>query len=105
MNFTWGHDLNEAMDDIRTRIDRVKGRLPEDADPPIIQKFDSNAAPIMGLAVESLDGALDRVELRELAENLLSPRLERVTGVAAVTVNGGLRRQIHVDLSLTRRGR
>ena len=34
LNFTWGTDLNEAMDDIRTRIDRVRGRLPEDADPP-----------------------------------------------------------------------
>jgi hydrophobic/amphiphilic exporter-1 (mainly G- bacteria), HAE1 family len=99
LNFTWGIDLNEAMDDIRTRIDRVRGRLPEDADTPIIQKFDSNAAPIMGLAVESTDGALDRVELRELAENVLAQRLERVPGVAAVTVNGGLRRQIHVDLS------
>src|SRR6185436_10143342 len=32
LNFTWGHDLNEAMDDIRTRIDRVRARLPEDAD-------------------------------------------------------------------------
>jgi HAE1 family hydrophobic/amphiphilic exporter-1 len=39
------------------------------------------------------------VALRELAENLLSPRLERVPGVAAVTVGGGLRRQIHVELS------
>ena len=87
------------MDDIRTRIDRVRGRLPEDADPPVIQKFDPNAAPIMGLAVESIDGSLDRVALRELAENVLSPRLERVPGVAAVTVNGGLRRQIHVELS------
>ena len=99
MNFTWGPDLNEAMDEIRTRIDRVRGRLPEDAEPPMIQKFDSNAAPIMGLAVESVDGTLDRVALREMAENVLSPRLERVPGVAAVTVNGGLRRQIHVELS------
>src|SRR5262245_52062972 len=99
MNFTWGHDLNEAMDDIRTRLDRVRNRLPEDADPPTIQKSDPNQMPIMGLAVESTDGALDRVALRELAENMLSPRIERVPGVAAVTVNGGLRRQIHIDLS------
>ncbi|MQA28312.1 MAG: MMPL family transporter [Luteitalea sp.] len=99
LNFTWGTDLNEAMDDIRTRIDRVRGRLPEDAEPPIIQKYDTNAAPIMGLGVESTDGSLDRVALRELAENVLSQRIERVQGVAAVTVNGGLRRQIHVDLS------
>jgi HAE1 family hydrophobic/amphiphilic exporter-1 len=99
LNFTWGTDLNEAMDEIRTRVDRVRGRLPADADPPIIQKFDSNAAPIMGLALESLDGTLDRVGLRELAENVLARRLERVAGVAGVTVNGGLRRQIHVVLS------
>ena len=99
MNFTWGTDLSEAMNDIRSRLDRVRSRLPEDADPPIIQKFDSNAAPIMGIALESTDGTLSRVQLRELAENILSPRLERAQGVAAVTVNGGLRRQIHVDLS------
>jgi HAE1 family hydrophobic/amphiphilic exporter-1 len=99
MNFTWGMDLNEAMDEIRTRIDRVRGRLPEDAEPPMIFKFDSNSMPIMGIAVESVDGKLDRVSLRETAENVLSQRLERVPGVAAVTINGGLRRQIHVALS------
>jgi HAE1 family hydrophobic/amphiphilic exporter-1 len=97
LNFSWGIDLNEAMNDMRTRIDRVRGRLPEDADPPIIFKFDSNSAPIMGLAVEGDN--YDRVTLRELAEHTLSPRLERVPGVASVTVNGGLRRQIHVELS------
>src|SRR5687767_6517589 len=99
LNFVWGTDLNEAMNDIRTRIDRVRNRLPEDADPPVVQKFDPNSMPILGLALESTDGALDRVQLRELAENVLSPRIERVNGVAAVTVGGGLRRQIHVDLS------
>ena len=96
LNFAWSTDLNEAMNDMRTRIDRVRARLPEDADPPTIFKFDSNSAPIMGLGVE---GNYDRVTLRELAENVLSPRLERTPGVASVTVNGGLRRQIHVELS------
>jgi hydrophobic/amphiphilic exporter-1 (mainly G- bacteria), HAE1 family len=96
LNFSWGIDLSEAMNDMRTRIDRVRGRLPEDADPPTIFKFDSNSAPIMGLGVE---GEYDSVTLREMAENILSPRLERVPGVASVTVNGGLRRQIHVGLS------
>src|SRR5688572_25110439 len=57
LNFRWGHDLNEAMDDIRTRIDRVRGRLPEDATPPTIQKFDPKTMPILGLAVESVDGS------------------------------------------------
>ena len=46
-----------------------------------------------------VEGDFDPVTLRELAENDLSPRLERAPGVAAVTINGGLRRQIHIDLS------
>jgi HAE1 family hydrophobic/amphiphilic exporter-1 len=96
LNFTWGTDMAEAADEIRTRIDRFRGRLPENADAPTIFKADSNAQPIINLAVE---GDFDAVTLREIAQNDLSPRLERVNGVAAVNVNGGLRRQIHVELS------
>ena len=96
LNFTWGTDLNAAADDVRSRLDRIRARLPEDADAPIIFKFDATAFPIMGLGVE---GDYDAVTLREIAERQLSLRLERVPGVAAVTVDGGLRRQIHVELS------
>ncbi len=96
LNFTWGTDLNEAANEVRTRIDRVRGRLPEEADPPMIFKFDSTAMPIMGIGVE---GDFDPVALRELANNELSTRIERAPGVAAVSVDGGLRRQIRVDLS------
>jgi hydrophobic/amphiphilic exporter-1 (mainly G- bacteria), HAE1 family len=96
LNFAWGTDLNEAADDVRNRLDRVRGRLPEEADAPIMFKFDANAQPIMGVGVE---GDFDRVRLREIGEHELSPRLERVPGVASVSVEGGLRRQIHVSLS------
>ena len=96
LNFAWGIDLSEAADEVRTRLDRVRGRLPEDADPPTVFKFDSTSMPIMGIGVQ---GDFDPVTLREMAQNDLSPRLERVAGVAAVTINGGLRRQIRVDLS------
>ncbi|MEK6631184.1 MAG: efflux RND transporter permease subunit, partial [Acidobacteriota bacterium] len=96
LNFAWGTNLNAATDDVRSRIDRIRGRLPEDADAPILFKFDASAMPIMSVGVE---GNMDRVTLREVAQNQLSPRLERVPGVAAVSVEGGLRRQIHVELS------
>ena len=99
LNFAWGTDLNEAADDVRNRLDRVRGRLPEEADAPVMFKFDASASPIMGVGVEGLDASLDRVKLREIGEHDLSPRLERVPGVASVTVEGGLRRQIHVELS------
>ena len=96
LNFDWGRDLSDAADEVRTRLDRVRGRLPEDADPPTIFKFDSNSQAIVQLGIE---GEYDPVTLRELAENEIAPRFERVDGVAAVTVGGGLRRQIHIDLS------
>ena len=96
LNFAWGTDLNEAADDVRNRLDRIRGRLPEESDPPVMFKFDANASPIMGVGVE---GDFDGVRLREIGEHDLSPRLERVQGVASVTVEGGLRRQIHVELS------
>jgi HAE1 family hydrophobic/amphiphilic exporter-1 len=96
LNFAWGVDLNDAADEVRTRMDRVRGRLPTEADPPSISKFDASAQPIMTVGVE---GDYDRVTLRELAENDLARRLERVEGVASVTVDGGLRRQVRVELS------
>jgi HAE1 family hydrophobic/amphiphilic exporter-1 len=96
LNFAWGTDLNEAADEVRTRVDRVRGRLPNDADSPTIFKFDSNSQPIMTLGIE---GDFDAVTLREIAETDVMSRFERIEGVAAVTVNGGLRRQIHVELS------
>src|SRR5688500_4058410 len=70
LSFAWGTDLNDAADEVRTRVDRVRGRLPEDADPPSIQKFDSSASPIVGIGVE---GDFDRVTLREIAEKDIGP--------------------------------
>jgi HAE1 family hydrophobic/amphiphilic exporter-1 len=96
LNFEWGSNLAEAADEARTRLDRIRGRLPEDADAPTIQKFDPNQLPVARLGIE---GDYDPVTLREIAQNEIAPRFERVDGVAAVTVNGGVRREIHVDLS------
>jgi HAE1 family hydrophobic/amphiphilic exporter-1 len=96
LNFDWGADLSEAADEVRTRLDRIRGRLPEDATAPTIFKFDSNSQAILQIGVE---GDYDPVTLREVAENDLAPRFERVDGVAAVNIQGGLRREIHVELS------
>src|ERR687897_735753 len=50
LNFQWGMDMSEAVDDVRTRVDRVRGRLPENADAVQIFKADSNAMPIINMA-------------------------------------------------------
>ena len=93
--FNWGKDLDVATNDIRDRIDRIIGRLPEDIDRPMIRKFDISAFPIMNLGVFS---GMSPLELRQIVEDQIKYRIERVPGVAAVDIRGGLYREIHVDL-------
>ncbi|MGH9162479.1 MAG: efflux RND transporter permease subunit, partial [Vicinamibacteraceae bacterium] len=96
LNFTWGTDIEVAADDVRARLDRLREQLPEDAEQPTLYKFDASQFPIVFIAVA---GDFDPVTLRELTENDLMPRFERIAGVAAVDVRGGLARQILVELS------
>ncbi|MCR4440350.1 MAG: efflux RND transporter permease subunit [bacterium] len=95
VSFAWGTDLEAAANDIRDRIDRVLPRLPEDIDRPMIRKFDVSAFPIMTIGVSS---DLNPLDLRRLVEDQVKYRLERIPGVAAADVSGGLTREIHVDL-------
>lgn len=93
--FTWGVDLDVAANDIRDRIDRVLGRLPEDMERPMIRKFDLSAFPILIMGISS---NLNPLDLRLLIEDQVKYRIERVPGVAAVDIRGGLNREIHVAL-------
>jgi len=95
VSFTWGTDLDVAANDIRDRIDRVLSRLPEDIERPMIRKFDLSAFPI---AIIGISSNLNPVDLRLLVEDQVKYRLERVSGVAAIDIFGGLSREIHVDL-------
>lgn len=95
VSFAWGYDLDVAANDIRDRIDRVLGRLPDDIDRPTIRKFDLSAFPILTIGVSS---DMSPLTLRQMVEDQIKYRLERVPGVAAVDIRGGLVREIHVDL-------
>jgi len=95
VTFSWGTDLDAAANDIRDRLDRVMQRLPEDADRPTLRKFDLASFPILILGASS---KLDPVQARQIIEDQVKYRLERVPGVAAVDIRGGLEREIHVNL-------
>jgi HAE1 family hydrophobic/amphiphilic exporter-1 len=94
--FTWGTDLDEAADEIRSRVDRIRGAMPAGAEPPTVFKFDLASFPILFLGVSS--PGMGPIDLREFTEERIERRLERVPGVASVDVRGGLRRQIQVNL-------
>ena len=97
LSFTWGTDIDEAANEVRDKIDRVIGRLPDDVDRPMIRKFDSDASPVIVLGVY---GDLDTRELLELVEQRIQYRFERIPGVAAVEAAGGDVREIHVALDI-----
>lgn len=97
--FTWGRNLDEAVNDIREQLDRVQGALPEDAEQPAIFRFNLSDMPVAFLG---LSGSGDARRLRYLADEVLSRRLERVVGVASVDVRGGREREIQVQLDASR---
>lgn len=100
VGFSYGINLDEAANELRSRLDRRRRDMPEDMDPPILYKFDISQFPIMFLTVNST--TMDPKELRHFIEKTLQPRFERVPGVAQFSVRGGLRREIHVDLNLAK---
>ncbi|MDR0304366.1 MAG: efflux RND transporter permease subunit [Chitinispirillales bacterium] len=96
VTFPWNSNLDYAVNDMRDRIDRILGMLPEEIDRPLIRKFDVSAMPIMILGVTVQDK--DISEIQQILEDQVQYRLERVAGVASVDIRGGQKRQIHVDL-------
>jgi HAE1 family hydrophobic/amphiphilic exporter-1 len=95
VTFDWGTDLDAAANDIRDRLDRILDDLPEDSERPTLRKFDLASFPILILGASS---NLDPVKTRRIIEDQVQYRLERVPGVAAVNVRGGLEREIHAAL-------
>lgn len=96
VTFSWGTNLDEAANDIRERLDRVIPRLPEDADRPRLRKFDLASFPILIMGVSS---NLEPIRIRELIDNQVKNRIERIPGVASLDIRGGLDREIHVNLN------
>lgn len=95
LSFAWGTDLDAATDEVRARLDRARGQLPNDADTPTVFKFDVSDFPIIFMGVS---GDMDPRELREFTDKQLKYRFERIAGVAQANVWGGLSREIHVNL-------
>jgi len=95
ITFAWGTNLDAASDDIRERLDRVIGRLPEDVNRPTLRKFDPAQMPILQIGVLS---NLDPIQTRRIIDEQIVYRLERVPGVASVDAMGGYEREVQINL-------
>lgn len=98
VTFADGTDMDEAMVDLRDRIDRVKGYLPEDADAPMTMTIDVDAMPVVTVGLKGADLA----ELQAIAEDDIQPALERIDGVASVDIAGGYENEIAIDTDADR---
>lgn len=101
LEFRWGTDMNRATQDIRERLQTTF--LPQDASRPLILRYDPSMDPIMRIAL-SMEPGTSRLSdegqlflLRDLAVQEIQRELEAMDGVAAVSVRGGLEREILVE--------
>ncbi|MCF7788400.1 MAG: efflux RND transporter permease subunit [Prosthecobacter sp.] len=86
-------NVDVAAQEIRDRVNRIISELPEDADPPIVEKLDPDASPILNVALTADRPAR---EITEYADKVLRRQLESVPGVGQATLLGGRKRQINV---------
>jgi hydrophobe/amphiphile efflux-1 (HAE1) family protein len=98
--FDYGTDVDLALQDAAKNLERARARLPEEADPPTIFKFDPSQIPVYEVAFSSPTRNL--IDLRDWVDQRLRPQLLTIEGVASVDVSGGLQREVQVVLDQER---
>jgi len=93
VEFEWGTNVDFAGQDVRDKVALAQMFLPEDADDPLVVKFDPSEMPVLICAVTGMENTM---ALRDYLEDVVAPPLERLEGVAAAMTMGGLRREINV---------
>ncbi|MCB1184928.1 efflux RND transporter permease subunit [bacterium] len=96
IEFELSRDVDEAANDVRDRVSRVRGELPREAEDPVVAKVDVNAQPIIWLAVSSDNHST--LELSDYADRILKERLQRLPGVGNVFIGGERRYAMRVWL-------
>ena len=99
LEFNYGTDIQQAVSDVRDKLDRVSRNLPDNAGSPTIFKMDSNAMPILRIAVKGNRSASD---LKQIAEDNIVDILEQADGVAQASVSGGRKKIVRVELEQNR---
>ncbi len=100
IEFNLARDIEVVAQDVRDRVSRVRGRLPDDIDEPIVAKQDADANPVLWVALFS--DRYSTLELSTMAENLFKDRLQTVNGVSSVIFGGQKRFAIRLWLDASK---
>jgi HAE1 family hydrophobic/amphiphilic exporter-1 len=95
VEFELGEDVDIVSQDVRDKVSSVRGELPREIDPPIIEKFDINSAPVLAIV---LAGPVSIRELSDYADDVIKPRLEGVGGVGGIELVGEREREVRIWL-------
>ncbi len=98
VEFNLDVDGRKAADDVREKVASIRPLLRDEVKEPRVSRFDPASQPIFNVAVLSPDGRYDSQQLTTWATQVLQKRLENVRGVGAVSVVGGVARQINIYL-------
>lgn len=96
IEFELNRDVNEAANDVRDRVSRIRGTLPEEISDPVISKVDANAQPIVWLGLYS--SVHSTLELSDFADRVLKEKIQRLNGVGSVIIGGERRYAMRVWL-------
>ncbi|QJQ05761.1 efflux RND transporter permease subunit [Undibacterium piscinae] len=94
--FNFNKNMIEASDEVRNSISTVRYKLPTEMREPVLEREDPSAEPIMQMALSS--NGLTHAEISRMAEDELSDKFRAIDGVAVVSVNGALKRELSVLL-------
>src|SRR5919206_1392516 len=95
ISFDLSKDPDVATQEVRDKVNTVQNRLPETADPPVVQKSDPDASPIL---LYSMTGPYSVLQLTDIAQNQIVKRIESAYGVGDVFIYGARQRQINVHV-------
>ena len=95
LEFEWGSNLDEASNDIRDALGRLTDYLPEDAETPILFRFNSSMMPIMSFSITAEESY---PALNKILEEQFVNRLSRIDGVGSVGISGAPVREIQVNV-------
>jgi HAE1 family hydrophobic/amphiphilic exporter-1 len=99
LEFSYGTDMDKAVTDAQTLLNRLVNSLPDGVETPTVRRFDMSAMPIMRLVVR---GSYPPDQLRLFAEDEIQSSVERIEGVASAEVTGGTTQVVKVAVSLNR---
>ena len=100
VRFKLERDPDSAAADVRDKVSRVRQRLPQDVDEPVIAKVEADAQPVIWLALNS--DSMTPLELSDLANRIVKPRLQTAPGAADVRIFGERRYSMRVWLDADR---